>query len=67
MDLSGSSKKGPDGRIFESCDISFKNTPSSYAVRLALFMYECSDSAIPFCHALAYVITAKLIVSAFMY
>ena len=40
-------KKG-DGRIFESCDISLKNTPTSpHAVSLALFMYTYSDSAMP--------------------
>ena len=31
--------------IFESYDISLKNTPTLHAVSLALFMYACSDSA----------------------
>ena len=30
-----------------SDDISLKNTPMSYAISLALFMYVCSDSAMP--------------------
>ena len=46
-------KKG-GGHIFESCDISLKNTPTLHAVSLALFMYTYSDLAMPFCHALAY-------------
>ena len=40
------------GRIFESCDISLGNTPASHAVNLALFVCACSESAMPFCHAL---------------
>ena len=31
--------------IFEGCDISFKNRPTSHAVSLALFRYACSGSA----------------------
>ena len=37
-----------------SQDISLKNTPTSHAVNLALFMHACSDSAMLFCRALAY-------------
>ena len=36
-----------DGCIFESCDISLGNMPTSHAVSLALGMYSCSDSAMP--------------------
>ena len=36
-----------DGRIFESCDISLENTPTSHAVSLALVICTCSDSAMP--------------------
>ena len=35
------------GRIFESCDISLENTPTSHVVSLALVICTCSDSAIP--------------------
>ena len=35
------------GRIFESCDISLENTPTSHVVSLALAMCACSDSAMP--------------------
>ena len=40
--------KGGDGPIFENCDVSFKNTPTSHAVTcsLALFVYACSDPAL---------------------
>ena len=37
-------KKG-GGRIFESCDISLENTPTSHAVSLALVICACSDSS----------------------
>ena len=33
--------------IFESCNISLENTPTLHAIILALFMYTCSDSAMP--------------------
>ena len=56
MNLSDSSKER-DGSIFKSCDISLKNTPTSHAVGLGLFMYPCSDSAMPLCHALACAVT----------
>ena len=48
MNLSGSSKGGGGGRIFESY-ISLKNTLTSHAVSPALVMYcnMCSDSAMP--------------------
>ena len=36
-----------DGHIFESCDISLENTPTSHAVSLALVICTCSDSAMP--------------------
>ena len=36
--------KEGDGHIFKSCDISLENTPTSYAVSLALVMCACSDS-----------------------
>ena len=35
------------GGIFESHDISLETTPNSHAVSLALFVYACSDSAMP--------------------
>ena len=35
------------GRIFESCDISLENTPTTHAVSLALVICACSDSAMP--------------------
>ena len=35
------------GRIFESCDISLENTPTSHAVSLARIICACSDSAMP--------------------
>ena len=44
------------GRIFESCDISLENTPTSHAVRLALVICACSDSAMLLLSALAYAI-----------
>ena len=53
------SKEGGGGSTFESCDISLENTPTSHAVSLALAMYECSDSAMPLFHALAYAITVN--------
>ena len=46
MNLSSSTKRR-GGHIFESCDISLENTPTSHAVSLALVMYSCSDSAMP--------------------
>ena len=43
------------GRIFESCDISLENMPTSRAVSLALaVVLQCL-----FCHVLAYAITAN--------
>ena len=48
------------GCIFESCDISLENKPTSHAVSVALVICACSDSAMPFCHALAYAITAMV-------
>ena len=33
------------GHIFESCNISLKNTPTSHTVSLALVICACSDSA----------------------
>ena len=39
-------------------ELSFKNTPTSHAVSLALFVYACSDSALLFCHALVYEVIA---------
>ena len=39
-------QKEGGGCIVERCDISFKNTPTSYAVSLTLFMCTCSDSAL---------------------
>ena len=33
--------------------------PTSHPVSPALFMYACSDSAVLFCHVLAYAITAN--------
>ena len=39
---------------FESCDISLENTPILHAASLALFMCTCSNSAMLFCHVLAY-------------
>ena len=41
------------------CDISLENTPTSHAVSLALFMYKCIDSSMPFYHVLAYTIIAN--------
>ena len=35
------------GLIFESCDISLENMPTSHAVSLALVICACSDSAMP--------------------
>ena len=35
------------GCIFESCDISLENMPTSHAVSLALVVCTCSDSAMP--------------------
>ena len=35
------------GCIFESCDISLENTPTSHAVSLVLVICTCSDSALP--------------------
>ena len=35
------------GRIFESCDISLENMPTSHAVSLACVICTCSDSAMP--------------------
>ena len=35
------------GDIFESCDISLENMPTSHAVSVALVIYTCSDSAMP--------------------
>ena len=49
------------GRIFESCDISLENTPTSHAVSLALAIFahavilQCLV-----CHVLAYAITAMV-------
>ena len=53
-------------RIFESCDISLENMPTSHAVslRLALVIWACSDSAMPHLSWLAYAITVN--VSAFI-
>ena len=47
MNLSAPKKVG--GRIFQSCDISLENTPTSHTVSLALVtcMGACSDSAMP--------------------
>ena len=39
--------KEEGGCIFESCDISLENTPTSHAVSLALVICTCSDSAMP--------------------
>ena len=39
--------KDRGGCIFESCDISLENMPTSHAVSLALLMYPCSDFAMP--------------------
>ena len=47
------------GCIFENCDISLENTPTSHAVSLALFVWACSDSAICLLSALAYAITTN--------
>ena len=33
--------------IFENCDISLENTPTSHTVSLVQDMYACSDSAMP--------------------
>ena len=33
------------GHIFESCDISLENMPTSHTISLALFMCACSESA----------------------
>ena len=44
------------GHIFESCDISLENTPTSHAVSLALVICTCTDSAMPLLSALAYAI-----------
>ena len=53
------------GCIFESCDISLINTPTSHAVSLPIFMYACSDSAmLLFCSTIAYEI--QQMVSAFI-
>ena len=47
------------GRIFESCDISLENTPTSHAGSLALVTCACSDSSMPLLSWLAYAITAN--------
>ena len=44
MNLSGSYIKEGVGCIFESCDISLKNMPTSHTVSLALVICACSDS-----------------------
>ena len=48
--------KEEGGYIFDSCS---QNTPTTYAVSLALFMYTWRDSVMLLCHALAYAITAN--------
>ena len=52
------------GRIFESCDISLENMPTSHTVSLALVIWACSNSPMPHLSWLAYAITAN--VSAFI-
>ena len=39
--------KEEGGCIFQSCDISHENMPTSHAVSLALVICACSDSAMP--------------------
>ena len=39
--------KRRSGRIFESCDISLDNTPTSHSVSLALVICACCDSSMP--------------------
>ena len=54
------------GHIFESCDISLENTPTSQAVSLALVNCACSDSAMSLLSCaclLAYAITANGVIS----
>ena len=50
-------KKRGGGCIFESYDVCLKNTPASHTISLAVFVCTCSDSAMHFCHAIAYAIT----------
>ena len=47
------------GRIFESCDISLENTPTSHRVSLALLCTLAVILQCLFCHALGYAITAN--------
>ena len=52
------------GCIFESCDISFENTPTPHAVSLALL---CEHAVMIFCRALAYATTANVCLHLLMY
>ena len=52
------------GLIFESCDISLENTPTSHAVSLVQDMYACSDSAMP--HVKRLLMQKQQMVSAFI-
>ena len=48
--------KEEGGLIFESCDVVHR---PHMQFSLALFMWVCSDSAMPLCHVLAHAITAN--------
>ena len=58
MNISASSIKG-DECIFESCDISLENTPTSFCTHAVILQWL-------FCHALAYAVKAKLCLLSFV-